>query len=134
MTNMLQPFESEESLWPFHHNWPIMKGLLQSSNDISIWEDKDAVVVETALPGVSKENVELIYEKGVLTVRGEKKEEKQDKDRKYYQKSSSSFVYRLSVPGEIDDSVEPEAKLNNGVLQIRFKKHLRSQPRKINVQ
>jgi HSP20 family protein len=134
--HMMQQYEPEEaslawpfSEWPFH---PLSRHFLPSSG-LSVWEEKDNVVVEAALPGIGPGEAELTYERGILTIRGNKKEEKQDKERKYYQKSSSSFVYRLSVPGELDETAEPEAKLTDGVLQVRFKKHHRAAPRKINV-
>ena len=135
---MLQPYEPEEmSLWPFSE-WsrgglfPSFRGMI-SSTDLSVWEEKEDVVVEAPLPGIKPEEVEINFEKGTLTIRAERKEEKEDKEKKYFHKSASSFVYRLSIPGEIDDSIEPEAKLNEGVLQIRFKKQKRSLPKKIHV-
>ena len=135
----MRPYEQEENLfWPMGE-WPIFQGYmpaLKSSftgSDLSVWEEKDHVIVEAPLPGISADGVDLTFERGVLTIRGQKKEEKEDKDRKYFHRSSSSFVYRLNIPGEIDDTAEPEAKLENGVLRISFKKHKRAVPRKINV-
>lgn len=135
---MLQPYEEPEelSLWPFGE-WtrglfPSVRGAM-SSSELSVWEEKDDVVVEAPLPGIKPNEVDLNFEKGTLTIRASRKEEKEDKDKKYFHKSSSSFVYRLTVPGELDDSVEPEANLNDGVLQVRFKKQQRTLPKKINV-
>ena len=136
---MLQPFEPEESSWALEE-WPFTRSLFPSmrqffpTSGLSVWEEKDEVVVETALPGIKTGEVELTFERGVLTVHAQKKEEKESKDRKYFQKSSSSFLYRLNVPGELDETEEPQAKLNDGVLTVRFKKHKRATPRKINIQ
>ena len=137
-THGMQPYEQEESfLWPMGE-MPIFRGFLPSfrgatGSDLSVWEEKDHVIVEAPLPGISTDGIDLTFERGVLTIRGQKKEEREDKDRKYFHKSSSSFVYRLTIPGEIDEAAEPEAKLENGVLRISFKKHRRAVPRKINV-
>jgi HSP20 family protein len=134
---MMQPYEPEElSLWPFGE-WsrglfPSVRGSI-SSPELSVWEEKDQVVVRAPLPGISPQEVELNFEKGTLTIRAESKEEKEDKDKKYFHKSSSSYVYRISVPGELDDSIEPEANLDKGMLFVRFKKQQRTTPKKIQV-
>ena len=136
----MQPYEHEESLfWPMSSEWPFLRGFMPAfrnpiaGSDLSVWEEKDHVIVEAPVPGIGSDDVDLTFERGVLTIRGQKKEEKEDKDRKYFHKSSSSFVYRLTVPGEIDETAEPEAKLDNGILRVSFKKHKRAMPRKINV-
>lgn len=137
MSRMLQPYEPEESSWALEE-WPFTRALFPSmhhflpSSGVSIWEEKDEVIVETSLPGIRSGEVELTFERGVLTVRAQKKEE--SKDRKYFQKSSSSFLYRLTVPGELDETAEPQAKLADGMLVVRFKKHKKATPRKINIQ
>lgn len=134
---MLQPYEPEElSLWPFTEwtrgTFPSFRGMI-SSTDLSVWEEKEDVVVEAPLPGIKPEEVELNFEKGTLTIRADRKEESEDKNKKYFHKSSSSFVYRLTIPGELDESVEPEAKLSDGILKIRFKKQKKTLPKKIHV-
>jgi len=122
--------------WPFGSfrfpmtNFPTMT----ASPEISVWEEDKDVVVEMATPGVKAEDVEMTMEKGILLVRANKKEEKADKTKKYYQKSSSSYVYRVSIPGEIDEKQEPKATMKDGMLQVRFKKSERTMPKKINVQ
>ena len=135
----MQPYEQEENLfWPISE-WPLLRGFTPafrgslSGSELSVWEEKDHVIVEAPLPGITSDGVDLTFERGVLTIRGQKDDEKEDKDRKYFHKSSSSFVYRLAVPGEIDETADPEAKLEHGVLRVSFKKHKRAVPRKINV-
>ncbi len=129
-----QPYISSEEFlsWPFA-NWPSLKSLSSQSSGLSLWEEEGEIVVEAALPGIKSENINIVFEKGTLTIQGSKKEEKDDKAKKYYHKSDTSFEYALKVPGEIDDHQEPHATLTDGVLQIRFKKHQRSTPRKISV-
>jgi HSP20 family protein len=135
----IQPREHEEgafwpvSDWPFFRGFmPALRGMLPSS-DLSVWEDKDHVWVKAALPGISPDEVDLSYERGILTVRTQKNEEKEDKERKYFYKSNSSYIYRLSVPGDIDEGSEPNAKLENGVILVSFKKHTKAASRKIHV-
>ena len=78
----LQPYEQEEhpfwslAEWPFMRTFmPSMRGFFPSS-DVSVWEEKDHVMVEAPLPGIAAGDVELTFERGLLTIRGQKKEEK----------------------------------------------------------
>jgi len=133
---MLQPFEPEElwlQEWPFRNLFPSSHQSFGTSG-ISAWEEKDHIMIEVALPGMKKEDVELVFERGVLTIRAERKETEEDKDRKYFQRANHSFLYRLTVPGELDEVAEPEAKLRDGMLLVRFKKHKKATPRTISVQ
>lgn len=106
-------------------------GLSSQPSGISISEDTTHVFVEVALPGINPKDVEVTFDKGIVWVKGEKKEE--EKEKKYYRKATSSFSYRVAVPGDIDLSVEPEATSEHGMMKITFTKAKQSQPKKINV-
>jgi HSP20 family protein len=119
-------------------NWPVMQQLSAlptalSSSDVSVWEEEDKVVVEAVLPGIKKEEIDVTFEKGVLTIRANQKEQEEDKKKKYFRKRNLSFIYRLSVPGHLDESQEPRASINNGIMRIEFSKQKREQPKKIAV-
>ncbi|MCR4324443.1 MAG: Hsp20/alpha crystallin family protein [Candidatus Curtissbacteria bacterium] len=96
---------------------------------LSISEDNNNVYVEAAVPGIDPKNVDVTFEKGILTIRGEKEEE--EKKKKYFRKASSSFSYRVLVPGEVDTNKEPKAEAKNGVMTVTFAKAPKSQPKKI---
>jgi len=103
------------------------------SSGLSVSEDDKHVYVEAAVPGIDPDKVEVTYDKGVLWIRGEQEQSKQDKDRKFYRRASSSFSYRMAVPGEIDMSKEPQATCKNGVMKVTFDKVPEAQPKKITV-
>jgi HSP20 family protein len=105
-----------------------MSGL---SSGLSVSEDDKYVYVEAAVPGVDPEKIEVSYDKGVLWIRGQ--QEEQDKKRKFYRKASTSFSYRLVVPGNIDESKDPEATYKNGIMKVTFNKVPEPQPKKIAV-
>ncbi len=98
---------------------------------LSISEDEKNVFVSASLPGVDPKDVEVTFDRGVLWIKGEASEEKEAK--KYYRKASSSFSYRVSVPGEIDTEKDPEASNKHGVITVRFTKKPQTQPKKIEV-
>ncbi len=100
---------------------------------LSIYEDKDFVYVEAAVPGINPNDVEVTVENDYLWVRGSTKEEEKDKEKKYYRKASKSFSYRVAVPGNVDTDNEPEASYKHGVMVVKFKKASKSLPKKIQV-
>jgi len=104
-----------------------------SSTGVSISEDDTHVFVDAALPGVDPKDVEVTFDKGVLWLKGETVETEEDKKKKFYRKATSSFSYRVAVPGEIDLGVDPEAVSKHGVMRVTFTKHPKMQPKKITV-
>lgn len=104
-----------------------------SSNGLSISEDENNVFVEAALPGIEPKDVEITFQDGYLWIHGESKEEEKDKAKKYYRHSSKSFSYRVAVPGEINEDVEPEASSKNGIMMVTFAKSPKKQPKKIQI-
>jgi len=104
-----------------------------AQDGLSIYEDKNKVYVETAVPGIDPKDVEITFQDGYLWVRGETKEEGKDKGKRYYRKASRSFSYRIAVPGEIDINKEPEATYNNGIMTVAFAKSPKAKPKKIKI-
>lgn len=99
-------------------------------NGLTISEDDKNVYIETAVPGLETKDVEVTFQKGVLTIRGEKKEE--EKGKTYLKKATSSFLYRLT-PGDVNPTAEPEAIYDNGVVKVTFAKAAETKPMKIKV-
>lgn len=101
-----------------------------TSDNLDVYETKDEVVVKANVAGIDPDKVEITFEKGVLTLSGqEESEEKEEK--KFYKKATRSYSYRVAVPGNIDLSVEPEAKIKHGIVSITFKKAEEAKPKKI---
>jgi len=98
---------------------------------LSVSEDDKNVYVEAAVPGVDPKDVEVTYDKGVLWVKGESKEE--EKGKKFYRKATKSFSYRLTVPGDVDLEAEPAAVQENGVVKLTFAKIKKAEPKRIAV-
>lgn len=103
------------------------------SSGLTISEDDKKVYVEAAVPGIDPKDVEVTFDKGVLWIRGEAKEEEEDKKRKFYRKASRSFSYRVAVPNTIDEKIDPDVVCRNGQLIVTFTKLLESEPKKLQV-
>lgn len=98
---------------------------------LSISEDEKHVYVEAAVPGIDPKDVEITFDKGMLWVKAESKQEEKNEKKKYYRRASSSFSYRIAVPGELDQNKEPEADIKHGVVKVAFAKAPQAQPKKI---
>lgn len=103
------------------------------ASGLTISEDDNSVFVEAAMPGLSSDQIEVTFDKGVLWLRGNANEEETDKKKKFYRKASSSFSYRLMVPGKIDENQEPDAIYKNGVMKVTFHKVPEKEPKKLTV-
>jgi HSP20 family protein len=135
MSRDLIPRNFFENLWDFDDDFLSILDTRSSSglsSGLSVYEDDKHVFVEAAVPGVDPEKVEISYDKGILWIRGEQEQESK-KERKYYRKASTSFSYRLAVPGNIDENHEPEATYKHGVMKVVFNKIPESKPKKISV-
>lgn len=118
----LSNFWEDDEDYPTMTNWP---------SGLSLSEDDKHVYVSAAVPGVDPKDIEVTFDKGVVWIKGEVKEEESDK--KYYRKAASSFSYRLSVPGDLDQTKEPQASVSRGVMTVTFTKSPQTQPKKISV-
>lgn len=97
---------------------------------VDIIDEPDQVVINAEIPGLKKEQVSVELEKGVLRIKGEKKEESSEKSRNYVHRElkHSSFCRSFTV-GENVDTGSVGAKYENGVLEVTLKK-LQPTPKK----
>lgn len=90
---------------------------------IDVSEAKDAVDVTAELPGVEEKDIDITLVDDVLTIRGEKKDERADEDKDWHvvERRYGAFSRSIALPCEPDAS-KVEAKLSNGVLHIHLPK------------
>jgi HSP20 family protein len=77
--------------------------------------------VTAELPGLDEKDVEVTVEEGVLTLRGEKKSEVEDKDRGYSERSYGRFERRIGLPNGIEQD-KASATFKKGVLTVTVPK------------
>ena len=90
---------------------------------LDLTENEQGVQVSVELPGMNEKDVDISLTDRFLTIRGEKKEEKETKEKDVYRRERSygSFRRTLEVPAEIDSS-KIEASFKSGVLTIQLPK------------
>jgi HSP20 family protein len=102
---------------------------------VDVREEAERFVVTADLPGVDGKDIEVTAEKGVLTVRGERRAEKKTENDGYtrIERASGTFLRRFTLP-ETADAEAIKATHVNGVLELSIPKRPQAQPRRISVQ
>jgi len=101
---------------------------------IDIADQEHGYVVKAEVPGCKTEDIELSVSGNMLTIRGEKKQEQEVKEKGYYhvERSFGSFRRDLSLAGDVDIS-KIEAECKNGVLTVTLPKTEKAKTAKIKV-
>ena len=101
---------------------------------VDIAEHDDEYVVKVELPGVNKDDVKITIESNVLTLRGEKKQEKETKKENHHriERSYGSFQRSFTLPTTVK-SDKIDAVYKDGVLQIALPKAEEAKPKQIEV-
>jgi HSP20 family protein len=101
---------------------------------VDIYETDDDIVVTAELPGLEKDRVGVEYKDGILTLRGERKLEREVKEESYHrmERSYGTFHRSFTLPGTVDEE-KISAKMKNGVLEIHLPKREAAKPKQIKV-
>ncbi len=90
---------------------------------VDVVEKEKAYEITAELPGMEEKNVEVQFSDGVLTIKGEKQEDKEEKQKDYYmsERRYGSFRRSFQVPDGVD-AEKIEANFKNGVLSVTLPK------------
>lgn len=102
---------------------------------VDVREDDKELTILAELPGLKQDEVEVTCDNGVLTIRGEKSEErKEGDDRRYHlvERTYGSFTRSFQLPQGVDES-KIEGSFENGVLTVRIPKAALPQPKRIQI-
>ncbi len=110
---------------------------LEWSPSADISETDSEFVIRAELPAVKKEDVQVLMDEGVITIKGERKQHKDEKSEKYHRVESfyGSFERSFSLPDNVNsDAVHCDSK--DGILTVHIPKSAptKSKPRQISVQ
>jgi HSP20 family protein len=104
----------------------------QPSVDIS--ETPETFVITAELPEVKRDDIKVTIDNGVLTLKGERRLDKEEKGKKFHriERSYGTFVRSFSLPDSVDDSrIKADAK--DGVLTVTLGKAAKEKPKTIEV-
>jgi HSP20 family protein len=101
---------------------------------VDISEDNKEYVIKAEVPEVKKDDVKVMVQDGVLIIQGERKQEKEEKGKKYHriERTCGTFVRSFAVPDDADET-KVMAEFKDGLLNIHLPKSEKAKPRAIEV-
>ncbi|MBD3315623.1 MAG: Hsp20 family protein [Chitinivibrionales bacterium] len=108
-----------------HKMWPA----------VDIEEEEDAYRLHADVPGLQKEDIKITVHKGLLTIEGERKENKKERKKGrfyHYERSFGAFSRSFRLPDNVD-AARIKAHYRDGTLELELKKAPESKPRSIEV-
>jgi HSP20 family protein len=101
---------------------------------LDVQETDKEYLVKTDLPEVKKEDVKIGIQDGMLTLEGDRKQEKEEKGKKFHrvERSYGSFMRRLVLPADVDQQ-KIAAEFKDGVLIVHLPKMPSAMPKTIDV-
>ncbi len=124
------PSRLERWMREFEEEWPTARRGLMPALDVHETDEGYAVTVE--LPGARKEDVTVEFHEGILTIRGEKKSEREEKNekRRFVERRYGTFSRSFSLPRDADGE-RIKAVFENGVLTLAIPKSEAAKPRTV---
>ncbi len=101
---------------------------------VDISDDKDNYYLTAELPGVDKNNIKITVKDNTLTISGERKEEKEEKDKNFYRREISygNFIRSFELPDSIDQN-KIKANYKDGILKLTIPKKEEAKPKEIEI-
>ena len=101
---------------------------------VDIYEDAQKVVLKLEVPGIEEKDLDVRVENNTLTVKGERKFEKEEKEENFHriERSYGSFYRAFTLPSTVDTE-HVAASYNAGVLKLELKKKPEAQPKQIKI-
>lgn len=101
---------------------------------LDVEETDKEYLIKADLPEVKKADVKVGIEDGVLTIEGERKQEKEEKNKRFHrvERTYGRFVRRLTVPSDVEQA-QVAGEFKDGVLHIRLPKSAAAKPRSVEV-
>lgn len=101
---------------------------------VDISETDTAYMIKGEIPGVDRENVKVTIEDGMVTISGERKQEKEEKDKKFHriERSYGSFMRSFRLPDNVDETAV-KAEFKDGMINVTLPKSAKTKARSIDV-
>mgnify|MGYP001182371863 CR=1 FL=1 len=117
VNRMFERFENGWGRWPDVFSRGVGRDVLVP--EIDVHDNGKQLTIETDLPGVEEKDVSITVANGMLTIKGERRSDREEKKENYYlaERSYGTFERSLRLPDTIDDS-KIEARFDKGVLRV----------------
>src|ERR1700693_6330580 len=101
---------------------------------VDVYEDEHNITLKIEVPGIDEKDIDVRIENNVLTVHGERKFEKEEKEENYrrIERQYGSFTRTFNLPSTVDHE-NVQADYDKGVLKIKLAKKAEAKPKQIKV-
>jgi HSP20 family protein len=101
---------------------------------VDIYEDEHNIILKLEVPGIDEKDIDVRVENTTLTVHGERKIEKEEKEENFrrVERQYGSFTRSFTLPSSVD-SAQVSAHYDKGVLKIKLAKKAEAKPKQIKV-
>jgi HSP20 family protein len=101
---------------------------------VDVYEDEHNVTLKIEVPGIEEKDIDVRIENNTLTVHGERKFEKEEKEENYrrVERQYGSFTRSFTLPSTVDPN-QVNANYDKGVLKIKLAKKAEAKPKQIKV-
>jgi len=101
---------------------------------VDVYEDEHNVTLKIEVPGIDEKDIDVRIENNTLTVHGERKFEKEEKEENYrrVERQYGSFTRSFTLPNTVDPE-QVHANYDKGVLKISMAKKAEAKPKQIKV-
>ena len=101
---------------------------------VDVYEDDHAITLKMEVPGIDQKDIDIRLENSVLTVHGERKFEKEEKEENFQriERRYGSFSRSFTLPNTVDTE-NVQADYENGVLKVKLTKRAEAKPKQIKV-
>jgi HSP20 family protein len=101
---------------------------------VDIAETENAFEIKAEIPEVNKEDVKVTVYNGILTIRGERKQEKEEHGKKFHriERKYGSFTRNFTLPDNVDET-DIQAAFKDGILNLQIPKTEAAKPKAIEV-
>ena len=105
-----------------------------SSLNLDLYSDGKDIVVKAEIPGANEKDIDVSLEDGILSIKGERKLEHEDKKDNYYriERNYGAFSRSIKLPLEVKTD-EAKASYKDGILEIRIPREEKVLPKKIKI-
>lgn len=139
----LVPFDFEQMRREMDRLWDSFfeRGIRRKHEEGSTWlpaldvsETKNDLVVKAEVPGMDPKDIDISLSDGILTIKGEKKQEKEEKEEDYHliERSYGAFTRSLQLPKGIQ-SDKIQATYKNGILKVVLPKSEEAKKKEIKI-
>ena len=107
----------------FDLKWDELPAVTDWAPALDLSETKDAIVIKAEVPGLEQKEIEIALQGDLLTIKGEKKQEKEEKGEHYHrmERSYGAFARSIRLPVPVD-AEKVNATFKNGLLTVKLPK------------